>query len=100
MIKEFDLKDAISRTASTTGCSEKEVAKIVKTFLKETETGLAEHGRVEYLGHFSISLKVRKPRQGVFRNKPWSTGERLEPEFQAFKPLRQLIEEKQGKPCV
>ena len=99
-IKEFDLKDAIKRTAVNANVSEKEAEKVIKTFLKETETGLAEHGRVEYLGHFSIVLKVRKPRKGVFKGVPWSTSERLEPEFKAFGKLRSLIEEKQGKPCL
>lgn len=99
-IKEFDLKDAIKRTAANAGISEKEAEKVVKAFLAETETGLAEHGRVEYLGHFSIALKVRKPRSGVFKGQPWSTPERLEPEFKAFGKLRNLIEEKQGKACV
>jgi len=99
-IGEFDLNDAIDRTSTAAGLDRKTTKIVVDQFLKELENGLAEHGRVELHGHFSITLKRRSPRSGTLKGKPWVTPERVEPEFQAFDRLKKLIQEKQGFPCV
>lgn len=99
-IGEFDLNDAIRRTADRTNDDRAHTERIIKTFLNETENALAEHGRVEYLGHFSITLRKRKPRSGMLHGKAWSTPARVEPEFQAFDDLKALVLEKQGIECV
>lgn len=99
-IKEFDLNDAVSRVAEKTGLEKKHVKNIITEFLTQTAVGLAEHGRIEYHNFFSITLKIRNPRSGNLKGKAWSTPRRLEPEFQAAKPLRDLVQEKQGLECL
>lgn len=99
-IGEFDLKDAISRTALGCHINEDQAAIIIKSFLLEMENGLAEHGRIEFHDHFSITLRKRKARSGVFKGQAWSTPERTEPEFQAFARLKKMIELKQGIECI
>ena len=103
-IKNFDLNDAIERTVVGTNMTKQMVELIVKQFLKETERGLAEHGAVHYMNHFSVKLKNRAARKGTIKvhgvPTPWSTAKRVEPEFEASARLKQLIEEKQGLPCA
>ena len=69
--KDFDLNDAINRTAEALNVSKAGAGNIIKQFLEETENGLAMHGSVKYMNHFSISLKRRSPRQGTLKGKPW-----------------------------
>lgn len=99
-IGEFDLNNAIDRTAAATGLDRKTAKIVVNQFLYETEVALAEHGRVEFSKHFSITLRKRAPRKGTFKGVPWETPARVEPEFQAFGPLKILIQEKQGIECI
>lgn len=99
-IKNFDLTDAISRTTAALNLPEAQVEAVVKQFLRETENGLAEHGAIHYMNHFSVKLRKRKPRKGKLKGVAWETPSRVEPEFEASALLKKKIEEKQGLPCA
>ncbi len=99
-IKHFDLNDAIERTAAALNLRKEDVAPVIKQFLEETENGLAEHGSIHYMNHFSVRLLKRKPRKGILKGKAWETPARVEPEFEASARLKERILEKQGIPCA
>jgi len=103
-IKNFDLKDAIRETVEALNISVQGTENIIKKFLEVTEDALAERGSVHYMHHFSIMLKKRRARKGTIKTKngttEWETPDRVEPEFEASKRLKEKIGTKQGLPCA
>lgn len=104
MKKNFDLNEAITEVATALGIKRAGAEAIIRQFLDTTSNALAEHGAVHYKNHFSILLRHRAARSGTIavsgERKPWSTPQRVEPEFEASKKLKALVEEKQGLPCA
>jgi nucleoid DNA-binding protein len=98
--EEFNFSDAVDAVAEETGLHKNQVEKTLQASLAQVANNLAERRAVEFKSHFSLILKSRAPRTGVFKGKAWTTPERLELVVNPSQHLREKLTQAVGMEVI